>query len=136
MVTPHPVRAPYLIQLFSHLDSLLKSFFWHQIFGSKCSHIRHALTSCTHAYRLQYSCILQVFPVHAIQKESFSRSSSDSQAILHTQHIFSALTFSSCFSFCFHFLGVSCARFPVDVSKNDCSDSLPVWKSISGPFVR
>ena len=47
MVTPHPVRAPYLIQLFSYLDSLLKFFFWRQSFGSKCSHIHHALTSRT-----------------------------------------------------------------------------------------
>ena len=52
MVTPHPVRAPYLIQLFSHLDSFLKSFFWCQSFGSKCSHIMHLpvalmLTGCS-----------------------------------------------------------------------------------------
>ena len=46
---------------------------------------------------------------------------------------FSALTFSCCFSFCF--LGVSCVTFPVDVLKNDCSYSLPDWKSISWPFL-
>ena len=141
MVTPHPVGAPYPIQLFSHLAyvfdrsaSLPKFFLQHQSFRSKCSDICY--TPISHNLQTGVLLHLQVFPAQAIHKESLSWSStSDSQAIPHTQHIFSPLTFSFCFSFCFHFLAVSCITFPVDVSKNDCSDSLPDWKWISLPFV-
>ena len=141
MVTPHPVGAPYPIQLFSYLayvfdrsTSLPKFFLRRQSFRSKCSDICYAPIS----RNLQTAVLLhlQVFPAHAIHKESlFYLQQVNSQAIPHTRHIFSPSTFSFCFSFCFHFLGVSRITFPVDVSKNDCSDSLPDWKSISLPFV-
>ena len=70
-----------------------------------CAHLL-----CTHQ---SHSCLqaveglhLQVFPAHPIQNESRSWSSSDSQAMRHTRHTFSALTISCFFSFCFRFLGV------------------------------
>ena len=84
----------------------------------------HQSQSCLQAAVLLH---LQVFFAHAIQKESLSWSSSDSQAIPHTRHIFSALTFSFCFSFCCHFFGISCVTFPVNLSESYCSDSLPEW---------
>ena len=109
-------------------------FLRRQSFRSKCSDICYTPIS----RNLQTAVLLhlQVFPTHVIHKKSLSWSStSDSQAIPHTLHIFSPLIFSFCFSFCFHFLVVSCITFPIDVSKSDCSDSLPDWKSISLPFV-
>ena len=108
MVTPHSVGAPYHIQFFSHLAyvfdrsaSLPKFFHRHQSFRSKCSDICYAPIS----HNLQTTVLLhlQVFPVHAIHKESLSWSSaSDSQAIPHTQHIFFPLIFSFFF---FSFFG-------------------------------
>ena len=145
MVTSHPVWAPYHIQFFSHLAyvfdrsaSLPKFFLWHQSFRSKCSDIYYAPISrnllCTHQTAVLLP--LQVFPAHVIHKESlFWSSTSDSQAIPHTRHIFSPLTFSFCFS-CFHFYG--CLMHYISswcIKYHDCSDSLPDWKSVSLPFV-
>ena len=75
MVKPHPVGAPYSIQLFSHLAyvfgriaSLPKFFLPCQSPRSKCLHICYAPTSPTHAYRLQYSCISRFFlPIQSIR---------------------------------------------------------------------
>ena len=137
MVTPHPVGAPYHIwHVFDRSASLPKFFLQHQSFCSKCSDICYGYAPISRNLQTAVLLHLQVFPAHAIHKESLSYLQQvNSRAIPHTRHIFSPSTFSFCFSFCFHFLGVSCITFPVDVSKNDCSDSLPDWKSISLPFV-
>ena len=95
---------------------------------SKCSHICYAPIMLTSSSTLAFAG----FSLQLIQKESLSWSSSDSHAVLLTWET-STLTFSSCFSFCFHFLGVPCVTFPVNVSNNG-SDSLPDWKSASPPF--
>ena len=72
MATPHPVAAPYPIQLFSHptyvfgrrnasLPKLTLLYLRRQSFRNKRSHICYASNSCPHAYRQQYSYIYRFF---------------------------------------------------------------------------
>ena len=84
-------------------------------------------------YRPQCSCICRFF----LCTQSIRNHFPDLQQVIPRQYcIHNTYFFHWYFPFFFfHFLGVSCTTFPVDVSKNDCSDSLPDWKSFSLPFV-